>query len=207
MRASRSPRWSDGLARRAAHGRTADGLSRRSVLKLAGATVLLGGTLGRSSVAGADQIASCQITNERVAKKEYAACIDSPNKAYNAAADAVQKALAALQNTKSKAKRARLLQTINAGTAAEGRAATDLANCAAGYKNSLLDGLVYCGTPGGGGVVTTSPGGAPPESGGGCPPGTHGCPGSPLCCYGDNACCVCSVGVICCVYGDCRCCP
>jgi hypothetical protein len=218
MPATRTPRWSDGLARRVARRSGGaptpprrDGLTRRTVLQTAAATAVAGSALARVSPAFADdQQVACRKVQATVAKNEYRMCIAGPNSAYVHAANAIDHALNALKVAKGKAAHDRLLQIIDQATAIENRAVKDFVDCGTSYQNAILDGNVYCGgspdAPGAN-TVTRNPNGTPTATDNSCPPGTHGCVGSPTCCYGDNACCSCSTGITCCIYADCRCCP
>jgi hypothetical protein len=216
------PRWLDRLARRAARRergyapvRIADrGLSRRTVLRAAGAAVALGATgryLGHPPVARADAFSDCVDYHNKAADELYQRCSAGPTRAYQHYDSAINHATNALKNAKTKAQRARLDNIIQQAKEGRRKAVNHLMDCGFQYahnRSAVVPDCRVTNPPAGDGGAGAGGGGASGGSGG-CPEGTTLCAKTgdvTYCCYGSDACCSCQGGIVCCIYPDCRCC-
>ena len=218
MSVGAEPRWLERAARRAARGEVAaetpsgaqEGgrLSRRTLLRLAGAAALFGGGPLRLLVpasARADALSECTRIAARQSVVFFEACVKQPLEAYETYKKAIETATEALRRTKDPAKRRRLLQIIDKSTAGEDRAIRKVESCNFQFASDLSGSEQNChaqyppGSGGGGNGLESGPSS--------CPPGTAACAESSVCCFGNDFCCGCPGGTTCCIYADCRCCP
>jgi hypothetical protein len=215
-------RWLDRLARRAAgHERgTApvrivdSGLSRRTALRAAGATVLAAGTLRGLTAppfARAETRAECEAYHNNFNYQLFLSCGDKATHLYDQYGKAISHAQKALKTAKTQEQRDQLKLIIKQARNGQHQAIQKLEDCNQEYAHNRSRDLQDCKdkdppppTGGGGGG-----GGGGGTGSSGCPQGTHMCAKQgdfTECCYGGDTCCGCDGGLVCCIYSDCRCC-